>query len=657
MPDFPSESTRSMNTTLESHWFRSVTPRFPLFDRLSHLWQSGQSAFRWLCNSRPTGQISGVRPPGDVKDQAAGRLHQARPFQSLGNLANAKPIGLKSAETWEDLPVLSPKEALEALKYLTCNERSYYGLNPVKSLAEGYENSFGISDAFLVNDIELLPKEVSQSSLLNAHRPERKGQVFPDDFRVFKSSKNASNAPSSSTVSSSVSGKPKADAEDELEECKANNFLIDRNSGFAAVISYCQNDHEVVISFSPAQVHGMSGRQLFSGFLQWLGFVPKMLSQASQLTKLVNNHIQELNRSGKANPPLKLTLTGYCGGGSMASYAALRNKVPAVVMNPLRLANGARARIGQTAIDDARNYITELVVQGDWAADNRWAWLYLPFKLFGIDSLGPLGTARRFLIPNIVPQGVASISPHNNISHSIKKWTTSYSEKWETIQNRCWFLDRREKDDLWRQLISDQHFDFHSEIRKIARSRFGDSQLFEANPDLKEAFFQLLNMEIAGYDETKKYRLAYAIDKAIEKNPDLKANLFLDKIKDVYGLRELNPYYASVRDFIGKHLWFLAGEEIDHFCKKATSTSDLDLDVEAKKIIRSKLALHFKGEGDLESVAAELMTLFQEENDPASTKVKLAEVLKKVVELDSNLKEIQFLKQIRTRYNLAPAIP
>jgi hypothetical protein len=85
-------------------------------------------------------------------------------------------------------------------------------------------------------------------------------------------------------------------------------------------------------------------------------------------------------------------------GGGLASYAALRNKVPAVVMNPMRLGWGARARIGQSRLDEADRYLTEVVVQGDWVADNDLSKLYVPLAPV-FNSRGPLGYARRFMVP------------------------------------------------------------------------------------------------------------------------------------------------------------------------------------------------------------------------------------------------------------------
>ena len=83
------------------------------------------------------------------------------------------------------------------------------------------------------------------------------------------------------------------------------------------------------------------------------------MRQASELTQHVKQHIEELNRDLPPEKQIKLTLTGHSMGGGLASYAALRNEVPAVVFNPMRLGSGARARIGQHRLAEADKYLTE----------------------------------------------------------------------------------------------------------------------------------------------------------------------------------------------------------------------------------------------------------------------------------------------------------
>jgi Lipase (class 3) len=175
--------------------------------------------------------------------------------------------------------------------------------------------------------------------------------------------------------------------------------LSDPRTGFSAGITYDPDRREVVIAFSGLGSSRMTARQALRTAMNWLGFIPKNMSQASKLTRLVKQHIDEVNRSLPEGQKLKLTLTGHSMGGGLASYAALRNQVPGVVTNPMRLGWGARARIGQSRLVEADKYLTEVVVQGDWVADNHAAKLYMPLvPVFNVR--GPLGHARRFMVPN-----------------------------------------------------------------------------------------------------------------------------------------------------------------------------------------------------------------------------------------------------------------
>lgn len=119
---------------------------------------------------------------------------------------------------------------------------------------------------------------------------------------------------------------------------------------------------------------------------------------------MVKAHIDELNRTLPEHKKIKLTLSGHSMGGGLASYAALRNKVPAVAFNPMRLGWGACARVGQTRLLQADKYLTEVVAQGDWVSDNHAAKLYelkyLTIVGAPFEMRGPLGNARRFMVPN-----------------------------------------------------------------------------------------------------------------------------------------------------------------------------------------------------------------------------------------------------------------
>lgn len=182
------------------------------------------------------------------------------------------------------------------------------------------------------------------------------------------------------------------------------NTLYDPMTGFCATISV-RHGNEVVIGFPGVGSQRGGLAQGVRGALNAMGLAPpKNMAQASQLTKMVKAHLDALNRELLPDQQLKLTLTGFSMGGGLATYAALRNDVPAVAISPMRLGLLARAKCGQAAIKNAPRLVTEVTVQSDWVADNSRTrglkLLSLPsYLLTGrkADALGAIGY--RYLIP------------------------------------------------------------------------------------------------------------------------------------------------------------------------------------------------------------------------------------------------------------------
>lgn len=185
---------------------------------------------------------------------------------------------------------------------------------------------------------------------------------------------------------------------------KFPNTLYDPMTGFCATISV-RHGNEVVIGFPGVGSQRGGLAQGVRGALNAMGLAPpKNMAQASQLTKMVKAHLDALNRELPPDRQLKLTLTGFSMGGGLATYAALRNDVPAVAISPMRLGLLARAKCGQAAIKNAPRLVTEVTVQSDWVADNSRTrglkLLSLPsYLLTGrkADALGAIGY--RYLIP------------------------------------------------------------------------------------------------------------------------------------------------------------------------------------------------------------------------------------------------------------------
>ncbi len=366
----PNDIRPKLDTTLESNWFTAYVPRFPLLDRLVHagetLWSYTKSAFAYLCGCKPqkASVLQELRPPGE-RDMYSLTMEEGFPIGKAKDLAQSQTVKLESHETREALPMLPVSEVENARKYQALARLSVaqFSLNTVDEFKnELLEDTQGeqLEDAFVNNSQDghcLLPDSVKNSSLLNQGCPKDEGKVSKTH----------------------------------------QNVLVDRKTGLGAIIYYDQAEKELIIAFSPPGSHRMSSLRTFGrAFLHWLGFVPKSFSQASKLVQEVQAHLKDLERSGH---PVKLTLTGLCLGGATAEYAALRNKVPAVVFNPMHLGNGVRARIGQSRLDEAHKYLTEVVVQNDLTADTPWSWLYGPTRLIGMRSTGPVGTANRFLLP------------------------------------------------------------------------------------------------------------------------------------------------------------------------------------------------------------------------------------------------------------------
>jgi hypothetical protein len=182
------------------------------------------------------------------------------------------------------------------------------------------------------------------------------------------------------------------------------NTLYDPLTGFSASISV-RNGNEVVIAFSGMGSQGGSVAQGIRGFMNALGLTPpKNMAQASKLTQMVKAHLDQVNAQLPAGQQLKLKLAGFSMGGGLASYAALRNDVPAVALSPMRLGLLTRAKCGRDAIKNAPKLITEVTVQSDWVADNgktrALKALSLPSYLLTGRRADPLGAiGHRYIIP------------------------------------------------------------------------------------------------------------------------------------------------------------------------------------------------------------------------------------------------------------------
>lgn len=385
-----------LDPTLNSNIITAYVPN-PISDighKLKHLGQTVIGGTIRLFKARPAPRFDGVRPPGDVP--ASDDLARLDGNGGLPRLAAAKPATMRSQETWRDLPQLPLDQTDNVRRYAYCaGLAAKPGINDPErntTLSDLHGISPNQQDAFSATVVDI------------AHNTQN---LLPDSVRDSTLVNNAAGSFKKDLAGVTAIPKSGQRKDDVL------THLSDPKTGFSAGITYDPDRRELVIGFSGLGSANKGVTQFFRCAMNWLGLVPKNLSQASKLTRLVKQHVDKLNKSLPADKQIKLTLTGHSMGGGLASYAALRNKVPAVVIDPMRLGWGARARIGQSTLAKADHYLTEVVAQGDWVADNPLSKLYTPL-VPAFNVRGPLGHARRFMVPHF-----QQLNAHNNIDQML----------------------------------------------------------------------------------------------------------------------------------------------------------------------------------------------------------------------------------------------
>jgi hypothetical protein len=246
-------------------------PAPALLDRVKHL-ADGTIGSAWrglksLFSARTAPAFDGIRPPGDVKpgvagadlrEVAGGDLDRAQ----LPNLAAGATMG--SSETWRDLPLLPLSEVENVQRY---GEIIGLAAGPTSTAHAPVQDAF----ASQVTDQngqqrDLLPTTVLNSSLVNAS-----ARTFKDQF--------GDNLP----------------ARGERRE-GVTTHLWDGKTGFSAGIAYDPVRREMTIAFPGLGASRNVFAQAARCAMNWLGFVPKNLSQASKLTRLVKAHVDALNK-------------------------------------------------------------------------------------------------------------------------------------------------------------------------------------------------------------------------------------------------------------------------------------------------------------------------------------------------------------------------
>lgn len=122
-----------------------------------------------------------------------------------------------------------------------------------------------------------------------------------------------------------------------------------------------------------------------------LGFTPQTLEDADILVRELLRHPYFKNKN--------ISLTGNSYGATIAAYAGLNNKIPAVCFNAFALGVGPQWNIGTTRLAQADQYITHISAEGDFTTDLS---IYKPVDLL-LNAIGwrtPGNFGRRFKIPS-----------------------------------------------------------------------------------------------------------------------------------------------------------------------------------------------------------------------------------------------------------------
>jgi hypothetical protein len=177
------------------------------------------------------------------------------------------------------------------------------------------------------------------------------------------------------------------------------NSLADSRTGLTASVTV--RGREVKINFGGMGSQGMVYRQTVRALFERMGWwTPRSYMQADQITKLVRERLDELNRALPPEQHITLSLSGHSMGGGAATFAALKNQVPATVINPLRLGPASRDKIEPDILRRAPELVTEVVVQGDWVADNSHARKPYNQKARLVAGTQPIdGIGKRYLLP------------------------------------------------------------------------------------------------------------------------------------------------------------------------------------------------------------------------------------------------------------------
>jgi hypothetical protein len=131
---------------------------------------------------------------------------------------------------------------------------------------------------------------------------------------------------------------------------------------------------------------------LSSGAAMLMGYKPEIYEQANALVEKIMGEMKTKNK--------RIELVGQCFGGSLASYVALKQQLPATCLNSLALGAGLQQEIGSDRLAEADKYITHVSADTDIASDNFSIGIFdRALSLGGVTMPGNFGN--RKMIPTV----------------------------------------------------------------------------------------------------------------------------------------------------------------------------------------------------------------------------------------------------------------
>lgn len=160
-----------------------------------------------------------------------------------------------------------------------------------------------------------------------------------------------------------------------------------------------ENENELIISYGALTAYrselpnatGLSRKGYLNCIANLAGGVPSIFNEAERIT------LELLKTYPHASK--KVTLSGQCYGGTLASFVGIKNKIQAVCTNSFPLGAGLQKEIGRDRLDLADEYVTHISANKDSISDNRFlSVLDRIASAIGIRTPGNFG--KRLVIPS-----------------------------------------------------------------------------------------------------------------------------------------------------------------------------------------------------------------------------------------------------------------